>query len=90
MELTHTSVRLVLQAILLVLLFVKMNFLLLGVLLVFQSYIGIIEAVPYQSYPPDAVDKLAAEGLIKLAAYQAAHNPKSTCTIKNAIKRREW
>ncbi|KAI9641430.1 hypothetical protein NHQ30_010237 [Ciborinia camelliae] len=69
-----------------------MNFFFLGVfssLLVFQSYCVIIEA-SYPLYPPDAVDELSAKGLAKLAAYQAAHDPNNPCTIKNAIKRREW
>ncbi|KAJ8068053.1 hypothetical protein OCU04_003632 [Sclerotinia nivalis] len=69
-----------------------MNFLFLGFLstiLVLQPYFNVVEADSYPSYPPDAVDKLATEGLAKLAAYQAIHNPNNTCTVKTAIKRRE-
>lgn len=47
-------------------------------------------AIPYSPYPPDAVDKLAAQGLLKLAAYEAKHKPNSSCTLANAIKRKEW
>ncbi|KAF7888887.1 hypothetical protein EAF00_009187 [Botryotinia globosa] len=70
-----------------------MRFLFLGVLssfIVLQSYVEVAEAASYPPYAPDAVDKLAAKGLVKLAAYQAIHHPHNTCTIKNAIKRREW
>ncbi|TEY44945.1 hypothetical protein BOTCAL_0340g00120 [Botryotinia calthae] len=70
-----------------------MHFLYLGalsILFVLQPCIDVAEAASYPPYGPDAVDKLAAKGLAKLAAYQAIHYPHSTCTIKNAIKRREW
>ncbi|EMR89560.1 hypothetical protein ACHAPC_005106 [Botrytis cinerea] len=62
----------------------------LSILLVLQPCIDVAEAASYPRYAPDAVDKLAAKGLAKLAAYQAINYPHSTCTIKNAIKRREW
>lgn len=55
-----------------------------------QSCFGVIEAATYPRYPPDAVDKLAADSLHKLAEYQAKYHPNNTCTIENAIKRREW
>jgi len=48
-------------------------------------------AVPYKSpYKKDEVDKLAAKGLVKLALYKALHPSASGCTLKNAIKRKEW
>lgn len=70
-----------------------MRFHFLGVLPTFtvlQSYVEVGEAASYPPYAPDTVDELAAKGLAKLAAYQAIHYPHNTCTIKNAIKRREW
>lgn len=58
-------------------------------LLLFES--SIVDALAnHSTYPPDAVDLLASEGLGKLAAYQAENYPKSKCTLENAIERREW
>ncbi|PQE09193.1 tyrosinase central domain-containing protein [Rutstroemia sp. NJR-2017a BBW] len=54
------------------------------------SLLQLVEVVGAVSYPPDAVDLLAAKGLVKLAAYQAKHDPNNKCTVKNAIKRKEW
>jgi hypothetical protein len=49
-----------------------------------------VNAAPYHSaYPPDAVDILAAEGLAKLAAYEAQNDPSNKCTLETAIKRKE-
>ena len=42
-----------------------------------------------QTYPPDAVDKLAADSLPKLKEY-LAKNPQDGCTYETAVKRREW
>jgi hypothetical protein len=38
----------------------------------------------------DSVDRLAATGLVKLAAWQAVHDRNNPCTIATAVKRREW
>lgn len=54
------------------------------------SFLQIVDFARAASYPPDAVDQLAVKGLAKLAAYQAKHEPNNKCTIKNAVKRREW
>jgi hypothetical protein len=54
------------------------------------SLLQLVNVVEAAYYPPDAVDLLAAKGLVKLAAYQAKHDPENKCTVKNAIKRREW
>ncbi|EDN92805.1 hypothetical protein SS1G_08669 [Sclerotinia sclerotiorum 1980 UF-70] len=62
----------------------------LSTILVLQPYFNAVEADSYPLHPPDAVDKLATKGLAKLAAYQAMHDPNDTCTVKTAIKRREW
>ncbi|KAH6844683.1 hypothetical protein B0I37DRAFT_433168, partial [Chaetomium sp. MPI-CAGE-AT-0009] len=42
-----------------------------------------------QSYPPDAVDKLATESLPKLKEW-LAKNPQDGCTFETAARRREW
>jgi tyrosinase len=42
-----------------------------------------------QSYPPDAVDKLAADSLPRLKEY-LVKNPQDRCTYETAVKRREW
>ena len=42
-----------------------------------------------QSYPQDAVDKLAEASLPKLKEY-LAKNPQGSCTYETAVKRREW
>lgn len=49
---------------------------------------NIVVAVPRSFHLPDAIDLLAAKGLINLAVYQAKTHSK--CTVKNAVKRREW
>jgi hypothetical protein len=60
-------------------------------LLAINCFLLIEAAVPYNApFKKDEVDKLAAKGLAKLALYKALHPSKSRCTIKNAIKRREW
>jgi hypothetical protein len=53
-------------------------------------FVNISNGLPQPTYPPDAVDKLAAQGLLKLAVYEAKHKTNSTCTLANAVKRREW
>jgi hypothetical protein len=35
-------------------------------------------------------DRLAAEGLFKLAAYQVTGHAQANCTLANAAVRREW
>jgi tyrosinase len=42
-----------------------------------------------QSYPPDAVDKLATDSLPKLKEW-LAKNPQDGCTFETAARRREW
>lgn len=42
-----------------------------------------------QSYPPDAVDKLATDSLPKLKEW-LAKNPQNGCTFETAVRRREW
>jgi hypothetical protein len=45
---------------------------------------------PYQFGNVGKTDKLAAEGLKKLAAYEAKYRPRNKCTVHNAVKRKEW
>jgi hypothetical protein len=66
-----------------------MHFFYLGILPV-CTFLQLVNVVGAVYYPPDAVDLLAAKGLVKLAAYQAKHDPDNKCTVNNAIKRREW
>ncbi|OBR09910.1 Tyrosinase central domain-containing protein [Colletotrichum higginsianum IMI 349063] len=40
--------------------------------------------------PRDRVDRLQDAGMRKLKAHLARHPPKSRCTLKTAVKRKEW
>ncbi|KAH9214621.1 hypothetical protein DL95DRAFT_435895 [Leptodontidium sp. 2 PMI_412] len=62
----------------------RLLYLLTALSLLFNS----AAAIPQSFHLPDAVGLLAAKGLANLAVYQTkAH---SKCTVKNAVKRREW
>jgi hypothetical protein len=62
----------------------------LSILSLVSIFASIAFGYPKPTYPPDAVDGLAAQGLLKLAAYEAKHKSNSSCTLANAVKRREW
>lgn len=40
--------------------------------------------------PTDGSDKLAEKGMTKLKSYLSSQNSSSTCTLDNAIRRKEW
>ncbi|KAH7348468.1 hypothetical protein BKA65DRAFT_261082 [Rhexocercosporidium sp. MPI-PUGE-AT-0058] len=57
-------------------------------LLALSFLLGFTTAIPQPLHLPDAVDLLAAKGLVNLAIYQTKVHSK--CTVANAVKRREW
>ncbi|TPX17312.1 uncharacterized protein E0L32_012226 [Thyridium curvatum] len=41
-------------------------------------------------YPPDVVDKLAEDGMVKLKEYMSMNPANGGCTLETAVKRKEW
>lgn len=41
-------------------------------------------------YPPDVVEKLAEDGMVKLKEYMSMNPANGGCTLETAVKRKEW